>query len=267
MDLGLRGKTALITGAASGIGKATALRLAEEGAGLQLLDIQEEALREVAESAAALGVDVATASGDLSMAAGVESCLAGVDATGEHVPDVVVNCAGNTAVNGFDDLTDEDWQRSFDLNLMSTVRVLRALLPGMRVRGGSIVNVSSDFGRQPESISLDYAVAKAGILSITKGLAMAEAPAIRVNAVAPGPVATPLWYRPGGFGDTLGEFHSLPRDEAIEHELKLRRLPMARLGQPEEVAAVIVFLASEAASFVTNSVYGVDGGSVRSLLT
>jgi NAD(P)-dependent dehydrogenase (short-subunit alcohol dehydrogenase family) len=88
---------------------------------------------------------------------------------------------------------------------------------------------------------------------------------LRVNAVAPGPIWTPFWTKPGGFAETLGKFHSLPPLEAVEHEMKLRQLRLARLGRPEQVANVIVFLASDLASFVTSSVWGVDGGSVRSI--
>jgi NAD(P)-dependent dehydrogenase (short-subunit alcohol dehydrogenase family) len=140
-------------------------------------------------------------------------------------------------------------------------------LPGMRERGaGCIVNNASDLARQPEPVPIDYAVSKAGILSLTKALARAEGPTIRVNAVAPGPVWTPFWTKPGGFAETLGEFHGMPPEQAVEHEMKLRQLPLGRLGRAEEVAYVIVFLASERASFVTSSIYGVDGGSIRSVL-
>jgi NAD(P)-dependent dehydrogenase (short-subunit alcohol dehydrogenase family) len=136
----------------------------------------------------------------------------------------------------------------------------------MRKKGsGVIVNNASDLGRQPEPNPIDYGCLKAALLALTKGLARAEGPAIRINAVAPGPIWTPFWTKPGGFAETLGRVHSLPPMEAVEHEMKLRQLPLARLGRPEEVANVIVFLASDLASFVTSSVWGVDGGSVRSI--
>jgi NAD(P)-dependent dehydrogenase (short-subunit alcohol dehydrogenase family) len=107
---------------------------------------------------------------------------------------------------------------------------------------------------------------KAALLSLTKSLARAEAPAIRINAVAPGPIWTPFWTNPGGFADSLAAVHGLPPREAVEHEMKLRQLPLARMGEPEEVANVIVFMASPLASFVTGSVWGIDGGSIRSLI-
>ena len=112
---------------------------------------------------------------------------------------------------------------------------------------------------------IDYSASKAAILALTKGLARAEGPKIRVNAVAPGPIWTPFWTKPGGFAETMGKFHKMEPQAAVEHEMKLRQLPMARLGHPEEVANVIVFLASDLASFVTSAVWGVDGGSIRGL--
>lgn len=168
----------------------------------------------------------------------------------------------------FDDLSDEEWHATLELNFFSYLRAIRAVLPGMRERGsGVIINNASDLARQPEPNPLDYAVSKAAILSLTKALARSEGPVgIRVNAVAPGPIWTPFWTKPGGFAETLGAFHGMEPQAAVEHEMKLRQLPLERLGRPEEVADVIVFLASDRASFVTSSIYGVDGGSIRGLL-
>jgi NAD(P)-dependent dehydrogenase (short-subunit alcohol dehydrogenase family) len=147
------------------------------------------------------------------------------------------------------------------------VRAIRLVLPSMRSSGsGCVLNNASDLARQPEPGPADYQVSKVAVVSLTKSLALSEGPAIRVNAVAPGPVWTPLWTKPGGFAETLAEVHGKPPREAVNHELSLRQLPAGRLGTPEEVANVFVFLASDAASFVTGSVWGVDGGSIRGLL-
>ena len=113
---------------------------------------------------------------------------------------------------------------------------------------------------------IDYSASKAAVLALTKGLARQEGPGLRVNAVAPGPIWTPFWTKPGGFAETMGHPHKMEPQAAVEHEMTLRQLPLRRLGTPEEVANVVVFLASPAGSFVTGSVWGVDGGSIRSLI-
>ncbi len=267
METNLRGKTVLITGAAKGLGRATALAFAKEGARLALVDIDRVELNSLVADIKAAGGMAEAGIGDLSTADGVRVGLAEALKGYGSVIDVLVNNVGAGAVRTFDQLTDEDWDRTLQLNFMSYVRATRAVLPGMRERGsGVIINNASDLARQPEPVPNDYACSKAAVLAFTKGLARSEGPKIRVNAVAPGPIWTPFWSKPGGFADTMGEFHKMPPKEAVEHEMTLRQLPMNRLGKPEEVANVIVFLASDLASFVTSSVLGVDGGSVRGIL-
>ena len=267
MDLNLTGHTALITGAASGIGKAVAAVMAAEGARIILVDLDKDGVNAAAAQLrpAADGMPHAAVSADLSTAEGVESAMREALAAGSV--DIFVSNAGTCEWRSLDQLTDADWHTTFDLNFMALVRAVRFLLPGMRERRrGSIVITSSDLARQPEVSPADYQVAKAGLLVMTKVLAMEASPHIRVNAVAPGPVWTPLWSRPGGIADNLARVHQRPPEEAVEYELSQRHLPLRRIGKPEEVAKVIAFLASDAAAFVTSSVYGVDGGSVRSLL-
>ncbi|WP_246729145.1 SDR family NAD(P)-dependent oxidoreductase [Rhizobium ruizarguesonis] len=265
METGLKGKIVFITGAANGIGRATAVAFAREGATLGLVDIDEKALAEVKVEVAAAGGMAHTAKADLSTGAGVS---AGLDellkATGGAV-DVLVNNVGSGAIRTFDQLTDEEWEKTFSLNFMSYVRATRKLLPILRERKGVIVNNGSDLARQPEPVPIDYSTSKAAVLALTKGLARAEGKNVRVNAVAPGPIWTPFWTKPGGFAETMGAFHKMEPQAAVEHEMKLRQLPLERLGTPEEVANVVVFLASDLASFVTSSVWGVDGGSIRSI--
>ncbi|MBY5805770.1 SDR family oxidoreductase [Rhizobium ruizarguesonis] len=265
METGLKGKIVFITGAANGIGRATAVAFAREGATLGLVDIDEKAMVEVKTEVAAAGGTAHTAKADLSTGTGVS---AGLDellkATGGAV-DVLVNNVGSGAIRTFDQLTDEEWEKTFSLNFMSYVRATRKLLPILRERKGVIVNNGSDLARQPEPVPIDYSASKAAVLALTKGLARAEGKAVRVNAVAPGPIWTPFWTKPGGFAETMGAFHKMEPQAAVEHEMKLRQLPLERLGTPEEVANVVVFLASDLASFVTSAVWGVDGGSIRSI--
>jgi NAD(P)-dependent dehydrogenase (short-subunit alcohol dehydrogenase family) len=267
MDMGLSGKLVLITGAASGIGRATAEAFAKEGARLALIDIDGDQLDEVARATGSEAAGVATAVADLSTKEGVETGIREV--TGEDVDnvDVLVNNVGTGAVRSFDDLDDEAWDRTMQLNFYSYVRAIRVVLPGMRKReAGVIVNNSSDLARQPEPVPIDYATSKTAVLGLTKALARSEGPHIRINAVAPGPVWSPFWTKPGGFADTMAKHHGRPPREAVDYEMSLRQIPMNRMGDPEEVADVIVFLASERASYVTSSVYGVDGGSIRNLV-
>ncbi|MFE5563387.1 SDR family NAD(P)-dependent oxidoreductase [Amycolatopsis japonica] len=262
MDLELAGRRAIVTGAGTGIGKATTQAFAAEGVRVAALDIDEEALSELSAPAGL----VTPVPADLSTAQGcADGARVAIEALGGL--DILVNNVGAGIVRAFDDIADEDWRRTFDLHFMSYVRITRACLPILRqTPGASIVNNASDLARQPEAMPMDYAASKAAVLAVTKGLARAEGPAIRVNAVAPGPIWTPFWTKPGGFADTLAAGHDREPMVAVEHEMSLRGLPLARLGTPEEVARTVVFLASPAAAFVTGSVWGVDGGSIRSLV-
>jgi NAD(P)-dependent dehydrogenase (short-subunit alcohol dehydrogenase family) len=269
MDLNLTGRTALITGAASGIGRATAAVMAAEGARVIAVDRDKDGLNDAAGelSPAPGGLPHIIVTADLSGADGVELAMRdALTATGGSV-DIFISNAGQCEWRSLAELTDADWHATLELNLMATVRAVRFLLPGMLARGwGSIVLTASDLARQPERSPADYQVSKAGLVVLTKVLAMEAGPSVRVNAVAPGPVWTPLWSRPGGIADNLARVHQRPPGEAVDFELSQRHLPLGRIGQPHEVANVIAFLASDAASFVTSSVYGVDGGSVRGLL-
>jgi NAD(P)-dependent dehydrogenase (short-subunit alcohol dehydrogenase family) len=267
MDTGLADKIVLITGAAKGIGRATALAFAREGARLALLDIDAGELDAVKAEAEALGAKVTVAHADLMTDTGIVSGVDAVLAATNGQLDILVNNVGSGAIRRFDEISDADWDATMQLNFMSYVRTCRKLLPALRQRPGAvIINNASDLGRQPEPVPIDYSASKAAVLALTKGLARAEGPHIRVNAVAPGPIWTPFWTKPGGFAETMSTFHKMPPQQAVEHELSLRQLPLGRLGTPEEVANVIVFLASDLAAFVTSSVWGVDGGSVRSII-
>ncbi|MGV1793485.1 SDR family oxidoreductase [Rhizobium lusitanum] len=267
METNLKGKAVLITGAAKGIGRETAVAFGREGSRVALFDIDETGLAEAAAAVDAAGGKATTIKADLSSASDIEEKMAAAIAHFGGVVDVLVNNVGAGAVRTFDQLTDADWDKTFSLNFMSYVRTTRAVLPVMRKQGhGAIINNGSDLARQPEGVPIDYSASKAAVLALTKGLARTEgANNIRINAVAPGPIWTPFWTQPGGFAETMGKFHNMEPQKAVEHEMSLRQLPLGRLGKPEEVANVIVFLASDLASFVTSSVWGVDGGSIRAI--
>jgi len=267
METGLKDKTVLITGAANGIGRATALAFAREGAHLALIDLDAQQLEKTMHEAEAHGVKVASVIADFSTATGCKSGLDELLGKLNNGVDVLFNNIGQADPKPFMEITDEQWERSFQITLLSAVRVTRHLLPVLRQKDkATIIMNASDLARQPEPAPADYGAMKAAMLSVTKSLARSEAPKIRVNAVAPGPIWSTFWSRPGGFADGLAAIHNLPPRQAVDHEMKLRQLPLERLGEPEEVANVVVFLASDLASYVTSSVWGVDGGSIRSLI-
>jgi len=265
MQMELEGQRVLISGAASGIGRATTLGMLAEGARVVAVDADAAGLASLAEDAGSSSdlmtfeVDLATGEGCAAAVEEATTVLGGLD--------TLVNNVGAGAVRAFEDISDDEWLATMNLNFMSYVRTCRAALPALRRsdHGPSIINNASDLAKQPESNPIDYSASKAAVLALTKGLARSEGPGVRVNAVAPGPIWTPFWTKPGGFAETLGEVHGMEPMAAVEYEMSLRQLPLGRLGTAEEVADVIVFLASARASFVTGSVWGVDGGSIRSL--
>jgi NAD(P)-dependent dehydrogenase (short-subunit alcohol dehydrogenase family) len=175
--------------------------------------------------------------------------------------DCLVNNVGFAEIRRFEELTDEQWEQSWQLNVMSAVRAIRAVLPDMRERGrGAIVNVSSTAAKRPSTGMPDYSVTKAAMLSLSRLVADLYAKdGIRSNAVTPGPTETEAWLGEGGLADQQGD-----REQVFARVAAGR--PLGRYARPEEIAAVIVFLCSDRASYVTGAAWSADGGTVPIIL-
>jgi 3-oxoacyl-[acyl-carrier protein] reductase len=252
VQLGLEERVCVVTGSTEGIGEASARMLAEEGARV-VTSGRRESGPGVGESLhVALDLSLPSAPGELVDAA--EQAFGRVDC--------LVNNVGVAYQTSFEELADKDWASMWELNVMSYVRAIRAVLPGMRERGnGRIVNVSSTAGKRPSTGMPNYSVTKAAVLSLSRLVADVYAKdGILCNAVAPGPTASPAWLAAGGLADQSAERTGKSREEILEGVGKGR--PLGRLADPEEIAAVIVFLCSDRASYVTGSAWSADGGTV-----
>jgi NAD(P)-dependent dehydrogenase (short-subunit alcohol dehydrogenase family) len=242
VDLGLRGKTCVVTGSTGGIGLETAKLLVAEGARVVTCGRSD-----------APGVGEALhVRADLAQPGEPERV---VREAGDV--DVLVNNVGSAYITSFEQVSDDEWDEMWQLNVMSYVRAIRAVLPAMRERGGgSIVNVSSTAGKRPSTGMPHYSVTKAAVLSLSRLIADVHAKdGIRCNAVTPGPTATSAWLGDGGLADQQGA-----RDAVLAKVAAGR--PIGRLAEPEEIAWVIAFLCSDRASYVTGAAWSVDGGTV-----
>jgi NAD(P)-dependent dehydrogenase (short-subunit alcohol dehydrogenase family) len=245
LDLDLRDRVCVVTGSTGGIGLATARLLAEEGA-----RVVTSGRSEAPGIGEALHVE-----GDLGEAGGPERV---VEAALGHLGglDCLVNNVGVARIAKFEEVSDDEWNEYWQLNVMSYIRAIRAALPALRERRGSIVNVSSTAGKRPSTGMPHYSVVKAAVLSLSRLVADLYAKdGIRCNAVTPGPTATEAWLGEGGLADQQGD-----REEVLAKVGAGR--PLGRLAEPDEIAAVIAFLCSERASYVTGAAWSADGGTV-----
>ena len=257
MDLGLRERVCLVTGSTGGIGLATARLLAEEGARVVVCGRDagrvERARRE---AGAEMGVacDLADRDGPAELVA---------EATGVLGPvRCLVNNVGVAYQARFEELTDLQWDEMWQLNVMSYVRMIRAALPTLRDGGGGvIVNVSSTAGKRPSTGMPNYSVTKAAVLSLSRLVADLYAKdGVRCNAVTPGPTATAAWLGDGGLADQQAATSGKTKEEVLEAVGQGR--PLGRLAEPNEIAAVVAFLCSDRAQYVTGAAWSADGGTV-----
>src|SRR4051812_7002691 len=242
MDLGIAGRTAVVTGASRGIGAATAEALEREGA-------------RVVRVSRGAGIDVTAPDAAERIAT----------AAGGHV-DILVNNAGTSFVRDLDALSDADWNALWELHVLASMRLMRAFAPAMADRGwGRIVNVASSAGKRPSLTNAAYSVTKAAQLSLSRVFADAYAArGVLVNAVAPGAVTSPLWVDDDGLAAQAAAARGGTREEALAAQAA--RIPLGRLAEPDEIASVIAFLCSERASTVTGAAWSADGGAVATIV-
>ena len=257
MDLGLADRVCVVTGSTSGIGLVAAELLAAEGAQVVVCG-RNSGRVELARAGTGAALGVVCDLGDPS----APEQLIGEATRALGRVDCLVNNVGLAYQADFEELSDEQWDEMWQLNVMSFARAIRAVLPGMRERGrGVIVNVASTSGKRPSASMPNYSVTKAAVLSLSRLVADLYAKdGIRSNAITPGPTATEAWLAPGGLADQQAQRTERSRDEVLETVAKGR--PLGRLAEPGEIASVIVFLCSDRASYVTGSAWSADGGTV-----
>jgi 3-oxoacyl-[acyl-carrier protein] reductase len=261
VDLGLDGTVCIVTGASSGIGRAVALALCEEGARVLITALEREALDDVTAQCAAHGGEAVALALDLTAPEAAGS-LAEACHTRFGPVEVLVNCAGANWYRRTEDVTDEDLYAQWELNVMAPARLLRTIAPEMARRGrGRIICVGSVSAKQPSAMNVAYAATKTAQVALVRGFAERFArDGVAINSVLPGPVDTPLWR---GANEQLATARDIATEQ-LEREVAAA-LPRGTVAQTVELADVIVFLASPRAANVIGAAWTVDGGSARQL--
>jgi 3-oxoacyl-[acyl-carrier protein] reductase len=238
MDLNITGRTAVVTGGNRGIGAAIVRALEAEG--VHAVPVSR-----------ADGIDITGPAAPAQIAERVGAPV-----------DILVNNAGTSANRPLDELSDDEWQAAWELHVMAPLRLMRHFGAGMAERGwGRIVNVTTSTAKRPSLTNASYAVTKVAEQALSRLFADFYASRnVLVNAVAPGPTAGELWLGEGGLADQMAKAQGISRDEMLEAQRG--KVPLGRLGEEEEIAAVVAFLCSDRASYVTGSAWSVDGGIV-----
>jgi len=264
MDLGLKGKVALITGASRGIGKACALALAEEGCHVAICGRTRTDLESTAAAIRAHGVEAMAMQSDVTRSGDNKNFVTQARESLGQI-DILVNNAGTGRLSDPLELPEQEFRYNMDLMLFGPLQCSREVIPHMRDQGGGrIINIASVFGKQPGGL-LDYDAIKAAVIMFTKDLSNYLAKDnILVNAVCPGPIRTPLWEGPGQLGDQLGEMIGMPGAEAITWFAE-QHIPLGHHGDPMDIANMVTYLASEKAKFITGQAINVDGGMVKTM--
>ena len=242
MDLGLRDKVCVVTGASKGIGLSTARRLCEEGAHVLFVARDERALSLAAQRFGGeyLAADITDPDADERIVATCAEQMGGID--------VLVNNAGTSYARALKELTEDDWRLMYELHVLAPLRLMTAAS-----------------GKRPSQTNPAYSVTKAAQLSLSRVFAETWGEkGVLVNAVAPGPVASPLWMAEGGLGDQTAAALGMTREEALEAQTD--KTILGRFGEPDEIADVIVFLCSARASNVAGAAWSADGGNFQSII-
>ncbi|MGW7256613.1 oxidoreductase [Streptomyces sp. NPDC054834] len=264
MDLHLKDKTVVVTGASRGIGLAVTRAFVDEGA--RVVAGARTTSPELAELAATGAVSPVTA--DLATAEGVNTLIeSAVEQFGGI--DVLVNNVGvaQPRLGGFASVTDEQWLETLNINLLSAVRASRAALPALLASRGSIVTISSVNAFLPDPGVIDYTASKAALTNFSKALSKEVSPqGVRVNTIAPGPVSTDLWTGPGGMADTIATAMGVEPQEAVDQAINsLGGFATGRFTRPDEVADLVLMLAGDRAANITGADFTIDGGLIKTL--
>ncbi|HEX5118687.1 MAG TPA: SDR family oxidoreductase [Pseudonocardiaceae bacterium] len=261
MQLGISGKTAVVTGASRGIGLAITQALADEG--VRVVGASRTITPELEKVAAAtVSADLSTPQGATAVAEQAAEAVGGIDFL---VNNVGAGDADNLSLGGFLDVPDEQWRTIFDLNLFSAVWMTRATLPSIVERKGAIVNISTVNARMPTGSPVGYGEAKAALTVLSKRLSEELAPqGVRVNTVSPGMVASPLWTDPKGFGGKVADAFGVSHDDLLANLPSQVGAASGRITEPTEVADLVTFLLSDRAANIHGADHVIDGGTIKS---